>query len=240
MNFKRIRYEFIQSLLANTDTEQGALFLVDKPKFVTSYEIVHTFKSAYRRLGIKKLKIGHAGTLDPLASGLLLLCVGKNTKSIPQLQDLPKTYSGIFLMGMRTPSFDLETEVEEKYPTEHITLELLDEARRRFLGKIEQFPPIYSAVKFNGKRAYDLARSGEKELALSSRVAEVFSFDLFDFKMPELGFRIKCSKGTYIRSIANDFGIALGNGACLGALIRESIGDYKLENAIRIPPEMLF
>lgn len=205
----------------------GEVLLIDKPYGWTSFDVVNKIKYALKPL---KLKVGHAGTLDPLATGLLIVCTGKKTKEIETYQAQEKFYSGKFLLGKTTPSFDLETEVDFEFPTEHISTNDIEKARLSFLGKIEQVPPVFSAIKVNGKRAYESARSG-KDVALKSREIEIFDFDIRADNFPEIEFMIRCSKGTYIRSIARDFGKKLDSGAYLAALRREAIGNFNVANA---------
>lgn len=207
---------------------EDKFYLIDKPKTWTSFDAVRKI----RNLG-KFKKIGHAGTLDPLATGLLIICVGKYTKKIEYFQSLPKTYTGSFVLGKTTPSIDLETEFDEEYPIDHITPELLEAARLSLLGDIEQVPPIYSAVKQNGQRLYVQARKGltEKDVEIKIRQASVYEFEIDTSAFPEIRFKIRCSKGTYIRSIVRDFGYFLNSGAYLKELVRSQIGDYSLEKA---------
>ncbi|MCZ2482374.1 tRNA pseudouridine(55) synthase TruB [Aquirufa nivalisilvae] len=207
---------------------EDKFYLIDKPKTWTSFDAVRKI----RNLG-KFKKIGHAGTLDPLATGLLIICVGKYTKKIEYFQSLPKTYTGSFVLGKTTPSIDLETEFDEEYPIDHITPQLLEAARLSLLGDIEQVPPIYSAVKQNGQRLYVQARKGltEKDVEIKIRQASVYEFEIDTSAFPEIQFKIRCSKGTYIRSIVRDFGYFLNSGAYLKELVRSQIGDYSLEKA---------
>lgn len=209
----------------------GEILLVNKPAHWTSFDVVnkirHTLKHA---TGVKKIKVGHAGTLDPLATGLLIVCTGKATKQIDSLQGLPKAYTGTLLLGATTPSYDAETEVDETFPTEHITPEMLDEARHQFIGPIAQVPPMFSAIKVDGQPLYKKARKGEK-LEIESRDVTIYDFDLTRVDLPEVDFRVGCSKGTYIRSLAYDFGRAVGSGAHLTALCRTSIGEHQLSDA---------
>lgn len=207
---------------------EDKFYLIDKPKTWTSFDAVRKI----RNIG-KFKKIGHAGTLDPLATGLLIICVGKYTKKIEYFQSLPKTYTGSFVLGKTTPSIDLETDFDEEYPIDHITNDLLEEARQSLLGDIEQVPPIYSAVKQNGQRLYVQARKGltEKDVEIKIRQASVYEFDIDTTTFPEIKFKISCSKGTYIRSIVRDFGYFLQSGAYLKELVRSQIGDYTLEKA---------
>ena len=214
---------------------EGQLLLVDKPLGWSSFQAVNAIKWALiKHLKLKKIKIGHAGTLDPLASGLLLICVGKHTKLIEQFQGQEKTYTGTVTLGQTTPSYDLETPFDAQYPTEHIDHELLSRTRLQFIGEIAQVPPVFSALKKDGKRLYEYAREG-KELELPSRTVNISSFDIDSSKLEstnEVDFLVKCSKGTYIRSLAHDFGKALNSGAHLSALRRTAIGDYCVENAL--------
>ena len=212
------------------DFVAGEVLLIDKPYKWTSFDVVNKVKYAFRP---QKLKVGHAGTLDPLATGLLVVCVGKKTKEIDTFQAQVKEYTGKFVIGKTTPSFDLETEVDGEYPTEHITPELLEEARKSLTGVISQVPPIYSAIKVDGKRAYESARKGQ-ELELKAREVEILRFDLNADAFPEVSFRIICSKGTYIRSLARDLGKALNSGAYMSELVREGIGDFKLSDALSV------
>ena len=211
---------------------EDQFYLTDKPITWTSFDVVKKikFKGPFK-------KIGHAGTLDPLASGLLILCVGKHTKKIDYFQNLPKEYTGTFVLGKTTPSIDLETDFNGEYATSHIHVELIKEKiSSEFLGEIKQLPPIYSAVKLNGKRLYSHARSGvlESELTIKIRDAIIYTFEIDAASFPEISFRISCSKGTYIRSIVRDLGLALGSGAYLKELVRTKIGQYLLEDAQKI------
>jgi tRNA pseudouridine55 synthase len=201
------------------------VLLIDKPLNWTSFDVVKKLKFA-----LKVKKIGHAGTLDPLATGLLILCTGKMTKSIEKYQAQEKEYTGEFTLGYTTPSYDLETEPEFQNDPKHLSLKQIKEATKYFKGEVEQTPPIFSAVKTGGKRAYSLAREG-KEVKLKSRVVTISQFDITDFDENKVSFRIKCSKGTYIRSLAHDFGQKLEVGAYLSALRRTKIGDFSVEDA---------
>jgi tRNA pseudouridine55 synthase len=213
------------------DFQGGKTILIDKPYGWTSFDVVKKIRwQIKQKLGLKKIKVGHAGTLDPLATGLLILCIGKHTKRIEEIMPGVKTYTGTFLLGKTTPSFDLETEFNQEYPTEHITQEKLDFARKKLTGKIEQFPPIFSAKQIDGKRAYDFAREG-KPIELKPASIEIFSFEISGNRFPEIDFEISCSKGTYIRSIASDFGKLLDSGATLISLRRTKSGDFNIENA---------
>lgn len=210
---------------------EDKFYLINKPKFWTSFDVVKKLKN----LGQFK-KIGHAGTLDPLATGLLILCVGKYTKKIDYFQELPKTYEGSFILGKSTPSIDLETEIDQEYPIDHITKENILDCALSFIGYSKQLPPIYSAVKLNGERLYKHARAGIKEADLEIKWREiiVFSFDITEIVMPEVKFKISCTKGTYIRSIVRDFGKNLNSGAYLNSLVRTKIGEYSVDNSMSI------
>lgn len=213
------------------DFINGETLLVDKPLGWTSFNVVSKLRwQIKQRIGVKKIKVGHAGTLDPLASGLLVICTGKNTKKITAFINDNKTYTGTLLLGKTTPSFDLETDFNETYPIEHITTELIETTRHQFLGKIEQTPPIFSAKQIDGKRAYDLARLGETP-EMKAVSIEIHNITLNTDRFPEIDFEITCSKGTYIRSFANDFGKALNSGATLIALRRTKSGIHSIENA---------
>lgn len=210
---------------------EGSTILVDKPLHWTSFDAVNKLRwYLKRRLGVKKLKVGHAGTLDPLATGLLIICVGKHTKRIEQLMVDSKTYTGTILLGKTTPSYDLETAYNADFPTEHITEELLESVRQSFLGTQEQRPPIFSAKQIDGKRAYDIARAG-KTVEMKPNTIEIMDFQIQTDRFPEIDFEITCSKGTYIRSIAHDFGQKLHSGGTLIALRRTASGDNKISDA---------
>lgn len=210
---------------------EGTTILVDKPFGWTSFDVVNKIRwNIKQKLGIKKIKVGHAGTLDPLATGLLVVCIGKHTKLIESLTGVPKTYSGTFLVGKTTPSFDLETEYNHDFPIDHITIEQMESVRKSFIGEQLQTPPIYSAKQVDGKRAYDFARAG-KEIILKQVQIDISHFVINTERFPEIDFHIGCSKGTYIRSIANDFGQKLNSGATLIALRREESGDYHIRDA---------
>lgn len=213
---------------------QGKVLLIDKPLEWTSFQAVNKIRwHIKKQLGLKKIKVGHAGTLDPLATGLLIICTGKMTKQINEFQAQEKEYTGTFHLGATTPSYDLETEVNEEYPTAHITSKSIESVTQSFLGEINQKPPIFSAIKKDGKRLYDIARKGETT-EIQSRKVTISAFDITRIAMPEVDFRVSCSKGTYIRSLANDFGIALDSGAHLSALRRTRIGEFSVENALSI------
>ena len=213
------------------DFQAGETLLVDKPLHWTSFDVVNKLRwNLKRSLGVKNIKVGHAGTLDPLATGLLIICSGKNTKIIDGLISEDKTYTGTILVGKTTPSYDLETEYNETFPIEHITPELIEEIRLSFLGEQQQVPPIFSAKQVDGKRAYEMARAG-KEVVLKSNTIRINDFQISMERFPEIDFSISCSKGTYIRSIASDFGKKLNSGATLIALRRIKSGSFDVENA---------
>ena len=207
---------------------QDKFYVINKPKEWSSFDVVKKI----RNLGRFK-KIGHAGTLDPLATGILIMCVGKYTKKIDYFQSLPKTYTGKLVLGKTTPSIDLETDFDGQYPIDHINLTLLEEVRKTFLGKIQQVPPIYSAIKLNGQRLFTHARNGVSadELDIKIREVEVYSMEIDATHFPEISFEIECSKGTYIRSIVRDFGIKCQSGAYMSELVRTKIGDWGLDKA---------
>ena len=215
------------------DYLNGQVLLIDKPLHWTSFQAVNKMKWALKsKLNLpKKFKIGHAGTLDPLASGLLLVCTGKFTKKITELQGQPKEYTGTFFIGATTPSYDLETEIDQTFPSSHIDEALIHETVKQFLGEIDQKPPIFSAIKKDGVRLYEHARAGV-EVEITSRKTTIYEFEITRIALPEIDFRVVCSKGTYIRSLAYDFGKAMQSGSHLTALRRTKIGDYKVENAL--------
>lgn len=214
------------------DFQAGAVLLVDKPYKWTSFDVVNKLRwHLKRKYKVKNFKVGHAGTLDPLATGLLVICTGKATKQITALTTDDKVYTGTFLLGKTTPCFDLEKPFDDiEYPTAHITQELLDEVVQSFQGVQEQYPPVFSAKQIDGKRAYDLARAG-KEVDLKPNTIEIKEFRIDASRFPEIDFYVYCSKGTYIRSIANDFGKKLNSGATLIALRRIASGNLKIEDA---------
>lgn len=213
---------------------EGEVLYFDKPLHWTSFQLVNKIKYALlRHLKIKKLKVGHAGTLDPLATGVMIVCTGKSTKLIESYQYQTKEYIATIELGATTPSFDLEHEVDERFPTEHITRALVDEALNKFVGAIHQVPPIYSAVKVNGKRAFDYARGGE-EVELKSKPLVIDELEVLKFELPVLQIRVVCSKGTYIRALARDIGLALNSGAHLTGLIRTRIGDITLDKCHKV------
>jgi tRNA pseudouridine55 synthase len=213
------------------DFLNGQVLCIDKPLGWSSFQAVNKLKWAIRkRFGLKKIKIGHAGTLDPLATGLLIICTGKFTKNIPEYQGQPKEYTGTITLGATTPSYDMETEVDRHFPTAHISEEDIQEAALAFTGEIDQVPPIFSALKKDGKRLYEYAREG-KDIALQKRKVTLFEFEITAMNLPEVHFRIRCSKGTYIRSIAHDFGQHLASGGYLSALRRTKIGEFNVDIA---------
>jgi tRNA pseudouridine55 synthase len=218
--------------MTSEDYQEGQILLIDKPLKWSSFQAVNKLKfGLIKELKLpKKFKIGHAGTLDPLASGLLLICTGKFTKRIEELQGQAKEYTGTITVGSTTPSYDLETEINATFPTEHITEALINETLPQFIGEIDQKPPVFSAIKKDGKRLYESARAGI-EVEIKTRKVIVSEFEITRIALPEIDFRIVCSKGTYIRSIAYDFGLALHSGGHLTALRRTKIGDYSVENA---------
>lgn len=206
----------------------------DKPYEWTSFGLVAKVRYLLcKRLGVKKLKVGHAGTLDPLATGVLLVCTGKATKRIEELQAHTKEYVATLRLGATTPSFDLEKPVDAEYPTEHITREMVEETLNRFVGTIEQVPPVFSACKVNGSRAYDLARKGE-EVELKAKTLVIDEMELLRYELPEIVIRVVCSKGTYIRALARDIGVALQSGAHLTALRRTRIGAVRVEDCLKL------
>ncbi len=219
-------------MFSEENFKTGQLLLIDKPLEWTSFQAVNKIKWGIRKkFKLKKLKVGHAGTLDPLASGLLLICTGKFTKKIPEFQGLVKEYTGTFTLGDTTPSYDLETEIDQTFPVNHISEELIYKTATQFIGKQLQEPPIFSALKKDGKRLYEFAREGKK-VAIQPRSIEIFIFDITKIELPTVHFKVVCSKGTYIRSLAHDFGKALESGAHLSTLRRTKIGEFSVENAI--------
>lgn len=211
---------------------EGQTLLIDKPVGWSSFQAVNAVKWSIRRaFGLKKIKVGHAGTLDPLATGLLIICTGKYTKKINEYQGQAKEYTGTITVGGSTPSYDLETAVDATFPTDHITETLIKETTKQFIGTIEQLPPVFSALKKDGKRLYEYAREGV-EVEIKKREITISAFEITHIDGTDIFFRVVCSKGTYIRSLAHDFGKALGSGAHLSALRRTKIGDFNVNNAI--------
>jgi tRNA pseudouridine55 synthase len=216
------------------DFIQGEILVLNKPLDWTSFDLVQKVRNMLcRMMKIKKLKIGHAGTLDPKATGVMVLCSGKSTKQIDQIQADEKEYVALLKIGATTPSFDLETEEDSHFQTSHITLELVKSILPKFVGSIEQVPPAYSAVKVDGKRAYQYARKG-KEIELKSKILVIKEIELLRFDLPEMELRVVCSKGTYIRALARDIGLSLNSGAYLIGLRRTRIGKYTLDKSIEL------
>ena len=215
------------------DFLNGQVILIDKPLTWSSFQAVNKLKYILKRNFDlpKKFKIGHAGTLDPLASGLLIICTGKFTKKITEIQAQAKEYTGTFFIGATTPSYDLETEIDQTYPITHIDDTLIHQTVQQFLGEIDQKPPVFSAIKKEGIRLYEHARAGV-EVEIASRKTTIYEFEITRIALPEIDFRVVCSKGTYIRSLAFDFGKAMQSGSHLTALRRTKIGDYSVINAL--------
>ena len=215
---------------------QGEVFYLDKPLSWTSFDVVKRIRGKlHHRLGIKKLKVGHAGTLDPLATGVLIVCTGKMTKQIDELQAHVKEYVAEMTLGATTPSFDLETEIDATYPTEHITRELVEQVlQEQFVGSIQQVPPAFSACKVDGHRAYKMARKG-KTVELKAKELVIDEIELLAFEPQKITVRVVCSKGTYIRALARDIGVALGSGAHLTALRRTRVGSVRVEDCLSVP-----
>lgn len=217
--------------LQKQDYQTGQVLLIDKPLGWTSFQVVNKVRWLIRQeFDIKKIKVGHAGTLDPLASGLLILCTGKFTKQIQNYQTQHKEYTGTITLGGTTPSYDLETDIDQKFATTGITQEAINKAREQFVGDILQQPPIFSALKKEGKRLYEYARAGET-VEIPERPVHISTFEITGIDLPDVHFRVACSKGTYIRSLAHDFGKALNNGGHLSALRRTKIGEFDVKNA---------
>lgn len=213
---------------------EGEVLYIDKPLGWTSFDAVNRLRGAMkRRMGVKKIKVGHAGTLDPLATGVMVICTGKATKRIEELQAGVKEYVATVALGATTPSFDLETKIDATYPTDHITRELVESVLKRFIGRIEQIPPAYSACKVDGKRAYSMARKGA-DVELRPKVLMIDELELLDFKPEEITIRVVCSKGTYIRALARDIGQALDSGAHLSALRRTRVGDVMVGDCLEM------
>ncbi len=216
------------------DYTNGQLLVIDKPLNWTSFQVVNKVRWAIRKkFKIKKIKVGHAGTLDPLATGILIICTGKLTKKIIEYQAGTKEYTGTITLGATTPSFDLETEIDQTYPTDHITESSILKVAASLVGKLNQKPPLYSAIKKDGVRLYKLARKGE-QIDIKPREIDVFAFEITDISMPVINFRIECSKGTYIRSIANDFGEKLNSGGHLSSLRRTKSGSFNVESSLTL------
>ena len=214
--------------------KEGELILIDKELNWTSFDVVNKIRYAIKKkFDIKKIKVGHAGTLDPLATGLLIICCGKMTKSINNFSAMNKTYSGKITIGSTTPSYDLETKPNVHYPIDHINEKLILKTAKKFVGKIFQTPPMFSAIKKDGVRLYNLARQG-KEIKIDKREVSIDSFEITSFNLPEISFNVTCSKGTYIRSLAYDFGKELNSGAHLSELRRIKIGDYSVKDSVKV------
>jgi tRNA pseudouridine55 synthase len=226
--------DYLFKKISEEEIINGTLLIIDKPYNWSSFDVVKKIRTNIKTIyGIKKIKVGHAGTLDPLATGLLLVCIGKMTKKISELQNQLKTYTGTLILGSTTPSFDKETEINNFYNLNHINKKLINKVLPNFIGEINQTPPIYSAIKKDGRRLYKLAREGKK-IKINSRKVFIKKFEITRFELPEVDFLIECGKGTYIRSIANDFGKALKSGAHIKNLRRISSGNYKIKNAFKI------
>lgn len=216
------------------DFIEGEILYIDKPLHWTSFKLVRIVRAKLcSKLKIKKLKVGHAGTLDPLATGVMTICTGRKTKEIESLQAQTKEYIATIKLGATTPSFDLETEIDGTYPTNHITEELVNEVLQKFVGEIEQIPPAFSACKVDGKRAYTLARNNE-EVELKPKLLVIKEIELVNYNLPELKIKVICSKGTYIRALARDIGLALGSGAHLSGLIRSKVGEISLDDCLNV------
>ncbi len=220
--------------MTEDDFKNGQVLLIDKPLNWTSFQVVNKLRwEIKQRFNIKNIKVGHAGTLDPLATGLLIICTGKQTKEIDMYQGQIKEYTGTITLGATTPSYDLETEIDKAFSIEHISEELLKETTKQFIGEIQQKPPIFSAIKKDGKRLYELARKGETT-EIKARTVTVSEFEITNINLPKVDFKVICSKGTYIRSLAFDFGIALKSGAHLSALRRTKIGEFSVDKGLSV------
>ncbi|WP_100614067.1 tRNA pseudouridine(55) synthase TruB [Confluentibacter citreus] len=216
------------------DYQSGQILLIDKPLHWTSFQVVNKLRWELKQtFKIKNIKVGHAGTLDPLATGLLIICTGKMTKQIDTFQAQIKEYTCTFVLGSTTPSYDLETDINETFSTEHITNKLIEETTKQFIGDIQQYPPVFSAIKKDGKRLYEFARAGE-DVEIKARSISIQEFEITNIDALNIDFRVVCSKGTYIRSLAHDFGKALHSGAHLSALRRTKIGDFNVADAITV------
>lgn len=214
--------------------KEGEIIYIDKPYKWTSFGVVNKVRYfVCRKQGVKKIKVGHAGTLDPLATGVMILCTGKATKKIEDFQYQTKEYIATLMLGATTPSFDLEKEIDATYPTEHITRELVEETLKQFVGEIQQVPPTFSACKVNGKRAYELARKGD-DVELKAKTLVIDDIELLECELPVIKIRVVCSKGTYIRALARDIGQALNSGAHLTALQRTRVGDVTLDKCMQL------
>ncbi len=219
------------SFFSREDFKKGQVLLFDKPLEWTSFQLVNKVRWLIKKnYGIKKIKVGHAGTLDPLATGLLIICTGKFTKTIHEIQGLPKEYTGTIRFGATTPSYDLETDIDKTYPINDLQPEIIKAKAACFEGDIIQKPPVFSALKKDGKRLYEYARKGQ-EIKIEGRPVRIDEFSIGKINLPDVEFKVKCSKGTYIRSLAHDLGQAVNNGAHLTELRRTKIGDFNIENA---------
>ena len=217
--------------ISSMDFKAGTLLLVDKPITWTSFDVVNKIRYRLKkRLGVKKIKVGHAGTLDPLATGLLVICTGLYTKKLQALQGKDKTYTGVITVGATRPSYDLETDIDQTFPIDHIDASLIEQTKQQFLGPIDQIPPVFSAIKVDGLRVYKKARKGEA-VKMEPRKVMIHDFSITKIELPDIHFSVTCSKGTYIRSLAYDFGKALRSGGHLSSLRRTAIGQYKIEDA---------
>lgn len=217
------------------DYKEGEVLYFDKPLYWTSFNLVGRVRWALcKYLGVKKLKVGHAGTLDPMATGVMILCTGKSTKMITALQAQDKEYEAVLRLGATTPSYDTEHEPDAFYPTEHITEDKVLEVLRKFQGTVMQVPPVFSAVKVDGRRAYDYARKG-KDVKIEAKPVEISGIELLEYSMPEIRIRVVCGKGTYIRSLARDIGEALGSGAYITSLRRTRVGGIRVEDCMTFP-----
>ncbi|MGB6083150.1 tRNA pseudouridine(55) synthase TruB [Moheibacter sp.] len=226
--------------MTSEEIQEGKIFLIDKPLDWTSFDVVNKIRWNIRKAyNLKKIKVGHAGTLDPKATGLLIICTGKFTKRIDEIQAESKVYTGTIKLGVTTPTYDTESEENQTYSTNHITEELIHETTRKFVGEIDQLPPAHSAVKVDGKRLYELARAG-KEVELKPRRILIHEFRITKIEMPFVEFEVHCGKGTYIRSLAHDFGRELNSGGYLTTLRRTKIGEYSVEDADNDPLEKKF
>lgn len=222
------------------EIQEGKIFLIDKPLEWTSFDVVNKIRWNIRKsYNLKKIKVGHAGTLDPKATGLLIICTGKFTKRIDEIQAESKVYTGTFKLGAMTPTYDTESEENEIFPVQHISEELIHETIKQFIGDIEQFPPVHSAIKVDGKRLYEFARAG-KEVELKPRQIKIYDLKITKIEMPFVEFEVHCGKGTYIRSLAHDFGKALNSGAYLTELRRTKIGDFSVDDADNSPLEKAY
>jgi len=225
---------FFKQKFTDTQLLEGQVFCLDKPLHWTSFQVVNKVRGWLKKeTGLKKLKVGHAGTLDPLATGLLILCTGKKTKTITEIQAQEKEYEGCLTLGATTPSFDLETPVNQQFDYDHITPEKIKACSQSFLGEIDQQPPLFSALKKEGKRLYEYAREGQ-QINIPTRKIHLYEFEIKQIELPNVFFRVRCSKGTYIRSLAHDFGKALESGAHLSELRRSKIGNFNVQEAFRL------